>query len=788
MSGSGFFYTGSTDRSTALGDFNGDGKLDLVTLDTGSDGHLAEVLPGNGDGTFGTPIVALAGTSGLGTGASALRVADMNRDGKPDVIVTSGPAGVQGNQGTTATRIAYGVGNGAFTYAAELPPGDPNWTIPNVVVADFNQDGVPDLAVLTVHGFDGGTQKRQQHVEVFIQNPNQAGAFTRTAGFPQTDLGESNGDGIVAGDFDGDGKTDVIAGGGGTSSSAPDQVMFLKGKGDGTFQPAVAAGTIPVPQVVRLSDLRAADVNNDGKLDLIGAGFNGISVFLGNGNGNFQPPVFYPSGGGGSAAMDIADLDGDGNLDVALGIGGGGFTVLRGRSDGTFSAPIYFGIGYYTGKSVRTGDLNGDSKPDVVVGHDIGGSQENIFATVLLNNTATVQFSSATFGVNEGAGTATITVTRVGDTSATATVDYATIGTAFVPCNAVSGVASQNCDYLTASGTLTFAPGEVSKTFTVLIVDDLYVEGNEVLSLNLSNPTGMVLGSPGTAVLTITDNDTASPTTSPLDDPQFFVRQHYYDFLSRLPDEGGLAYWTARITDCGADQSCIHNRRIDVSNAFFYELEFQQTGAYVFRLYRASYGNNQPAPNPDHSKPAESAKLPSYAVFVQDRARVVAGTNLAQSQLALANIMVQRPEFLLRYAPSLSGAQFVDALLSNINGASGVNLNSQRAALINLFTQGGRGLVLYRVADDNVQTNPIDNRSFVDAEYNRAFVYTQYAGYLRRDSDIDGFLFWLAQVNTSPVRDASKQHSMVCAFITSREYQERLSPVVTRSNADCGRF
>jgi hypothetical protein len=134
----------------------------------------------------------------------------------------------------------------------------------------------------------------------------------------------------------------------------------------------------------------------------------------------------------------------------------------------------------------------------------------------------------------------------------------------------------------------------------------------------------------------------------------------------------------------------------------------------------------------------------------------------------------------------MSASQFVDALLARISSDSGVNLGSQRAGLISLVTQNGRGTALYRVADDNVQTNPINNRVFIDAEYNRSFVYTQYAGYLRRDSDVGGFLFWLGQVNQFPVRDATIQASMVCAFITSAEYQQRFSPAVTRSNSECG--
>ena len=152
---------------------------------------------------------------------------------------------------------------------------------------------------------------------------------------------------------------------------------------------------------------------------------------------------------------------------------------------------------------------------------------------------------------------------------------------------------------------------------------------------------------------------------------------------------------------------------------------------------------------------------------------------------ALANAFVLRPDFLTKYSASLDGPGFVDAVLATIKNDIGVDLISQRTALINLLNSGGRGAVLYRLADDNVQTNPIDNRAFIDAEYNRAFVFTQYAGYLRRDPDMAGFLFWLGQVSSAPLRDVPKQHAMVCSFITSAEYQLRFSSVVTHSNAEC---
>ncbi len=273
--------------------------------------------------------------------------------------------------------------------------------------------------------------------------------------------------------------------------------------------------------------------------------------------------------------------------------------------------------------------------------------------------------------------------------------------------------------------------------------------------------------------------------SNPIDDPNIFVRQQYLDFLGREPDASGFAYWTDQITQCGTDQGCINRQRIDVSNAFFFELEYQQTGAYVYRLYREAYGNNQPFPNPDSSNPAEAHKLPEFSVFSQDRAQVVGGANLAQSQLDLANAFVQRPEFLAKYSASLDGPSFIDAMLLTIKNDIGTDLSSQRDALISQFNQGGRGMVMYRLADDNAQSNPIDNRAFIGAEYSRAVVATQYFGYLSRDADIAGFLFWLGQLNRAPLRDPTKQHAMVCSFITSAEYQNRFSAMVTHTNQEC---
>jgi len=324
----------------------------------------------------------------------------------------------------------------------------------------------------------------------------------------------------------------------------------------------------------------------------------------------------------------------------------------------------------------------------------------------------------------------------------------------------------------------------------VPISDDLYVESPETIGLALANQSpGDSIGSPNPVTVTIVDNDNSPPVSNPLDnsDARFFVRQHYSDFLNRTPDNSGYDYWSGQITQCGNNASCRRIKFTDVSNAFYFEQEFQQTGSYVYRLYRAAFGNNQPFPNPnpDPAHPGEERKFPLYTTFMRDRAQVRGGSQLAQLQLDLANAFVQRAEFIAKYPANLTASAFVDALLATISTDIGVGLTSQRTALISLFNSGGRGAVLYRLADDNLATNPINNRALIDAEYNRAFVFTQYAGYLRRNPDMAGLLFWLGQVNSAPLRDVAKQHAMVCSFITSAEYQVRFSSVVTRNNSEC---
>jgi hypothetical protein len=197
--------------------------------------------------------------------------------------------------------------------------------------------------------------------------------------------------------------------------------------------------------------------------------------------------------------------------------------------------------------------------------------------------------------VGEADGHIDVTLTRRGDTSQAATVNYATVD------NPGAGYATQISDYEIALGTLSFAPGEASKTFTILIVDDTLVEGTKVIDLALSNPVGtnVSLPSQSTATVSIVDNDSASTSANPYDDARFFVRQHYLDFLNREPDQSGWDFWTGVITQCGTDTAFTEVHRINVSAAYFLSKEFQSTGYLAYVTHRSAFGPNagaSPAP------------------------------------------------------------------------------------------------------------------------------------------------------------------------------------------------
>ena len=167
-----------------------------------------------------------------------------------------------------------------------------------------------------------------------------------------------------------------------------------------------------------------------------------------------------------------------------------------------------------------------------------------------------------------------------------------------------------------------------------------------------------------------------------------------------------------------------------------------------------------------------------YLEFTRDRSFLTAGGNVATDTLTLATDFVQRAEFTGKYALGLSRDQFVDALLLNVQQTSGVNLTSRRSELLAEYDTGvnqtqSRARVLLKL---------IGYTEYKQAEYNGAFVLSQYFAYLRRDTDEGGYQFWLNVLNNQA---PNNYRALVCAFITSSEYQTRFSAVVTHSNTEC---
>ncbi len=406
----------------------------------------------------------------------------------------------------------------------------------------------------------------------------------------------------------------------------------------------------------------------------------------------------------------------------------------------------------------------------------------------------TVQFSSSSYSVGEGEGFKAITVTRTGDFSQPASVDYTSSDHSspsdFIPCTSPgAGLGSSRCDFSTRIGTLRFAAGESSKTFNVLISQDNYLEGGETLNLTLSNlSAGSEFGNPSSANLGITDDATEAATNS-VDISADFVRSQYHDFLAREPDAPGLAFWTDNIEKCNdparrpAGQTaaiCIDKQRESTAIAFFMSPEFQMTGGFVYRLYKGSLTGS---PNYDGGSPG---RFPNFFLeFMKDVGQVsegivvnnqISGSVVEANRNRLAAEFVLRPEFAAKYG-GLDNTIYVQTLF-NTTGITATAAEKQ--ALIDGLTIGSetRASVLRKVVDGtvvvsegNVQFTTTYGQAFYNQEYRRVFVYMEYVGYLRRNPDSAGFNHWLGKLNQ--YNGDPFQAEMVRAFILSPEYRSR---------------
>lgn len=350
----------------ALGDLNGDGKLDVVLgmqdYTSNCQSGCVSVLLGNGDGTFQPQVEYPSGYSL----PESVAIGEVTGDGKLDIIVGSFSGFV---------AVLPGNGNGTFQPPFLYNSGGNNG-VEAIAIADLNGDGIADVSAANVYGTNGnglavllasGTGSlRAAPVLIPPSSPNFFGSLT------------------VA-NLTNNGPADLIANI--TCDEppycAPNPLAVLLGNGNGTFQPAQAgfsAGAGTVPYYVA-----AADVNGDGKGDLLVTNrfacpscYTGsVNVFLGNGDGTFQTPVSYPAGGYGTEQVTTADVNGDGKPDLVVvsqllcyifaNCPHGTVGVLLGNGDGSFQPVVSYDTGAQDAGSVAVADLNGDGKPDIVV-------------------------------------------------------------------------------------------------------------------------------------------------------------------------------------------------------------------------------------------------------------------------------------------------------------------------------------------------------------------------------------------------------------------------------------
>jgi hypothetical protein len=342
-------------------DLNGDGIPDLVL---GS--NQVSIFLGKSDGTY----TKAATPSIQGPTSYPIVSADFNGDGIPDLAVPL--------YGSNEIAILLGKGNG--TFAAALMASVPGFPVDvsQLVVADFNGDGIPDLAVIDS---DNST------VDILLGNGD--GTFAAETTQPPISGIPSH---VATGDFNGDGKTDLaVAENAGT-------ISVLLGNGDGTF---TASGS--VNSGISGSPIAVADFNGDGKPDIAVAAGTGTSdsviVLTGNGNGTFNSPFSGSPTSTGVSWIQVADFNQDGTPDVVLADSGGSARVLLNNGSGSLSAsfPLVSGLNVPGYLEVGVGDLNGDGYPDIVAGGYYSSSQ-GLFLTEPME-TASASASAQVNGV-----------------------------------------------------------------------------------------------------------------------------------------------------------------------------------------------------------------------------------------------------------------------------------------------------------------------------------------------------------------------------------------------------
>jgi Bacterial Ig-like domain (group 3)/FG-GAP-like repeat len=513
---SGGFYA----NSIAVADVNLDGKPDLIVANNCTswavcmqdpEGIVA-VLLGNGDGTF-----QAARRFGTGnSGGTSVFVADVNGDGKPDLLVATYCFG--GDCDTGGVAVLLGNGDGTFQTAQIYRSG--GYHAGSIFVADVNGDGKPDLAVAnscsTRANCGQETGGPLGNVGVLLGNGD--GTFQ-----PATSYASGGGlaDSVAIADVNGDGKADLVVGQQCLDSSTckTGVVGVLIGTGDGSFLPVVNYS-----QVDRVYSMAVADVNHDGKVDIVVGNYYTVGVLLGNGDGTFQAVQTYNADSDEAQSIAVGDVNGDGNPDLVVaswtcaGICYHAWvSVLLGKGDGSFQAVEKHNSYGNVATSVALADLNGDTKPDMVVANlcafgsnclDQGGAvvflnRSRFFTTTTLSSSLnpSIYGQTVTLTATVGAGplqqlSGTVTFKNSGVVLRSADVNglVATMTTVNLPAGTLSITASYNGNPLSLKSTstpLSLVVNQAPSTTTIKSSRNPSAQGQSVtFTAKVITPTG----------------------------------------------------------------------------------------------------------------------------------------------------------------------------------------------------------------------------------------------------------------------------------------------------------
>lgn len=511
--------TGGGPRSVAVGDFDADGALDLATANAAD----VSVLLGNGDGTFGAPSSI---DLGFGAAPASVAVGDFDGDGTMDLGVTANTyyGYWYGYYGTANVLLGNGDGSFASPVSNFLEWGVHN----SAAVADFNGDGLQDFAAANADYWTASVLLGDGQGDLLYSGswyPTGATPWSLAAGDVngdlKTDLVTANrygndvsvllGDGaggfaaarnyaagggpasVALGDFDRDGELDIA-----TANADGDNLGVLRGRGDASFAPAetFAAGLGPY-------SVAAGDFNGDGWLDLATADVDGgsVSVLINDRTWPPLPPslsigdVTVTEGDGGTLAavftvtrsgdpagvvtVNWATADGSALAGSDYVAGAGALTFAGGETTKTVTVLVKgdltdeYDQGFYVNLSAASGAVIADGQGFGMIADNDPPPTVTITAKV-----------SAKEGNNNRTTSFTFVVTLSAASEKEVRVNFATAdGTATAADN----------DYVAKSGTLVFAPGDTSETISVTVKGDKKKESNETFFVNLTAPVNATI-------------------------------------------------------------------------------------------------------------------------------------------------------------------------------------------------------------------------------------------------------------------------------------------------------